>query len=345
MSALTVLRRGRLAGAVVPALGIAIAGLIVASSGAQAASRNPAHAALHGGPKVALGPTTNVFANVFNEGPDGSLYYSRGAVVYRVTGNGKPKAEVHASARVIALAANQTDLFVQTGLTVTEYRLSSRSKVKHWTLSSPVTPITSAGLLAVGNTVWSWTDWSTDSSGFEFATVSRIATAGSSAHVISKSGYTQMSANASGLYFESNNAKASTNLLNHVTPAGAVKSRKVGSAVVDALALSSGRVDLLVSGAHVTISTYSATTLAPLSSKKVPDNDLAIAGTSVGLVVMACQGSKCAAQTVSKLNASTGAASGGVKLPGASILLPGPSAGVIEVNHGIKGSMTLERLS
>jgi hypothetical protein len=77
MSSLTVLRRGRLAGAVIPALGIAIAGLTVASAGAQAASRNPAHAALHGGPKVALGTTTNVFANVFNEGPDGSLYYSR----------------------------------------------------------------------------------------------------------------------------------------------------------------------------------------------------------------------------------------------------------------------------
>jgi hypothetical protein len=141
MSSLTVLRRGRLAGAVIPALGIAIAGLTVASAGAQAASRNPAHAALHGGPKVALGTTTNVFANVFNEGPDGSLYYSRGSVVYRVIGNGKPKAQVHASSGVMAVAANQTDLFVQTGLTVAEYRLSNGSKVKHWTLSSPVVPI------------------------------------------------------------------------------------------------------------------------------------------------------------------------------------------------------------
>ena len=82
----------------------------------------------------------------------------------------------------MAVAANQTDLFVQTGLTVTEYRLSNGSKVKHWTLSSPVVPITSAGLLAVGGAVWSWTDWGTDESGFEYATVSRIVVSGSATH-------------------------------------------------------------------------------------------------------------------------------------------------------------------
>jgi hypothetical protein len=354
MSSLTVLRRGRLAGAVIPALAIAIAGLVVASSGAQAAPRTPAHPAqparpaLHGGPKVALGATTNVFANVFNEGPDGSLYYSRGATVYRVTGNGKPKVEVHASHTVMAVAANQSDLFVQTGLTVTEYRLSNASAVKHWTLSSPVKPITSAGLLAVGSTVWSWTDWGTDESGFEFATVSRIATSGSAAHVISKAGYPdQMSANASGLYFESNSTKASANFLNHVTPSGVVKARKLTAEVGTPLALSGGRVDLLIFGSHLMINTYSATTLALLSSKKVSINDDTIAGTNAGLLVLAqvCHGRKCSTPTVSKLNASTGAASGAVKLPGAAILLPGPSAGVIEVNHLIKGNMTLQRLS
>ncbi|HET7018017.1 MAG TPA: hypothetical protein VFI65_29130 [Streptosporangiaceae bacterium] len=82
-------RRGRLAGAVIPAPAIAIAGLIVASSGAQATSRHPVRAVLHVGPKVAFGTTT--------------------------------KAEVHASSRVMAVAANQTDLFVEKGLTVTEY--------------------------------------------------------------------------------------------------------------------------------------------------------------------------------------------------------------------------------
>jgi hypothetical protein len=347
MSSLTVLRRGRLAGAVIPALAIAIAGLVVASSGALAAPRNPAHAALHAGPKVSLGPTTNVFANVFNEGPDGSLYYSRGSVVYRVIGNGKPKAEVHASARVLALAANQADLFVQTGLTVTEYRLSNGSKVKHWTLSSPVVPITSAGLLAVGSTVWSWTDWGTDESGFEFATVSRIATSGSAAHVISKSAYPgQMSANASGLYFQSNSTKASTNFLNHVTPSGAVKAKKISAAVGVPLALSGGQVDLLIFGTHVRVNAYNASTLAQLSSKKVSGNDENLAGVSFGLLVeaQAC-GKKCSPPTVSKLNASTGAASGTISLPGTAVLLPGPSAGVIEVNHGIKGTMTLQRLS
>lgn len=348
-TALTIVRRGRLAGAVIPALGIAIAGLVVASSGAQAAPRTPGHPALHAGPKVALGTTTNVFANVFNEGPDGSLYYSRGSVVYRVTGNTAPKVEVHATSRVMAVAASQSDLFVQTGLTVTEYSLPHVSKVKHWTLSSPVTPITSAGLLAAGKTVWSWTDWGTDQSGFEFATVSRIDTSKSAAHVISKSAYPEMAANASGLYFESNSTKASTSFLNHVSPSGVVKARKTPPAVGVPLALSGGKVDLLAFGAHLTINTYSPTSLALVTSKKVSSDDSNIAGTSSGLVVMkvACNNKKCSSTTVSvsNLNASTGAASGAVTLPGAAILLPGPSAGVIEVSHGFKGNMTLQRLS
>jgi hypothetical protein len=349
MSTLTILRRGRLAGAVVPALGIAIAGLVVASSGAQAAPRIPGHPALHAGPKVALGPTKNVFANVFNEGPDGSLYYSRGSIVYRVTGNGKPKAQVHATSRVMAVAASQSELFVQTGLTVTEYSLPNVTKGKHWTLSSPVTPITSAGLAAVGHTVWSWTDWGTDQSGFEFATVSRIDTSKSTAQVISKSAYPEMVANASGLYFESNSTKASASFLNHVSPSGVVKARKTPPAVGVPLALSGGRVDLLAFGAHLTINTYNPTTLALITSKNVSDDDSNIAGTSSGLVVMkvACKNKKCTSTTVSvsKLKASNGAASGAITLPGATILLPGPSAGVIEVNHGIKGNMTLQRLS
>jgi hypothetical protein len=335
---------------VIPALGLAIAGLVVASSGAQAAPRVPGRPTLHAGPKVALGTTTNVFANVFNEGPDGSLYYSRGSVVYRVTGNSKPQAEVHATSRVMAVAATQTDLFVQTGLTVTDYRLPHLSKAKHWTLSSPVTPITSAGLLAVGKTVWSWTDWGTDQSGFEFATVSRIPTGGSAAHVISKAAYpSDMSANASGLYFESNSTKASANFLNHVTPGGVVKARKLTAGVGAPLALSGGKVDLLISSNHLTINTYGAASLTLISSKRVSDNDTNIAGTTSGLVVMkaVCNNKKCSTTTVSvsQLNAGTGATSGAITLPGAAILLPGPSAGVIEVNHGFKGSMTLQRLS
>ncbi len=45
MSALTALRRGRLASAVVPAAAIAIAGMVVAQAGAQPA---PRHSAVHG---------------------------------------------------------------------------------------------------------------------------------------------------------------------------------------------------------------------------------------------------------------------------------------------------------
>jgi hypothetical protein len=131
-----------------------------------------------------------------------------------------------------------------------------------------------------------------------------------------------------------------------VTPSGVVKSKKISAAVGLPLALSGGRVDLMLFGTHATINTYNATTLAQLSSRKISNNAENIAGDSLGLVVevQVC-GKKCSPPTFSKLNAGTGAVSGTIKLPGAAILLPGPSAGVIEVNHGFKGSMTLQRLS
>jgi hypothetical protein len=229
MSALTVARRGRLAGAVIPAAAIAIAGIVVAMSGAQAASRAPA---LHAGPKISLGTTRNVFAQSFTEAPDGAVYYSHGSVVSVVKGNAAPKTAVHAAHTVQALAASGSDLFVQTGLTVTEYRRSNDKAVGHFTLSSPVKPITEAGLITgTGNTLWSWTDWATDGSGFEFATVSRINTATSSVHVVSKFGFPSpdgYAADSNGLYFQSNPPSGA--FLDEATPGGALHSRKFAAA-------------------------------------------------------------------------------------------------------------------
>jgi hypothetical protein len=340
MSALTVARRGRLAGAIIPVAAIAVAGIMVAQSGAQAAARGPA---LHAGPGISLGTTSNAFAQSFTEAPDGALYFSHGSVVSVVKGNAAPKTAVHAAHAVQALAATSSDLFVETGLTVTEYQRSNDNPVRHFTLSSPVTPITSAGLIAgTGNTLWSWTDWATDSSGFEFATVSRINTSSSSVHVISKFGFPSpdgYAADSNGLYFQSN--PQSGTYLNEATPGGVLHSKKLAAAQGVPLALVGGRLELLVFGNHLTISTFSSS-LAAVSSKQVFKGDDTIASASFGLAVLSQSGSSF---TVSKLNPATGAASGGVHVTNAAILLSGPDADVIEVAHGSHGAVTLQRVS
>ena len=345
MSALTVVRRGRLAGAVMPALALGIAGIVVAQSGAQAAPRTPA---LHAGPKIALGTTGNITRNAFAEAPDGAVFYSRGAVVYAVSGNSAPKTVLHAGGTVLAIAASASDLFIQNGLTVTEYRKSDNSKVRHWTLPHQPAPVTMAGLFAEGGTLWSWVDTTTDLSGFEFATVSRIAISRSSVHVINRFAYPQaMDANSSGLYFESSNRSQTNYFLAHATASGGVSYRRQPAVRFGPLpmALIGGRIDVLTFPPHAGVNSYSSRTLALVSSKRVAAEDSQIAATGVGLVVLGCHGLKCSKQTVSKLNAATGGTSGAVSVPDAFELLAGPSAVVIEISHGLRGTMTLQRVS
>jgi hypothetical protein len=276
------------------------------------------------------------------------VFFSRGPVVYVADGNKAPAIALHAGRTVLALAANSSDLFAETGLRVTEYRRSNGAQVRHWTLTSPVTPVTSAGLYAVGGTVWSWTDWATDESGFQYAKVSRIHTSSSAVHVVDTFAFpADMSAGSAGLYFETEHGV--TGYLGHANPATpAVQLRK---APVDApLALASSRVDELASGSSSeNVFSYNASTLALVSSKKVPEKDAGIAGTGLGLLVLAqgCGGFPCSSATAGKLNVSTGGTSGALPTPGAHQLLTGPSAAVIEASdvHGTHADMFLVRIS
>ncbi len=323
-----------LAAAAIPVVaGLAVAGAAAVLPSAQAAARGAARpAALHQTGRVALGTTSDIFKNAFTESPDGKLFYSRGSVVYVVTGTAKPAVALHARGQVMALAANGSGLFVLTGLRVTEYSRSNGAAVRHWTLSSPVTPITAAGLLSVGTTLWAWTDWATDSSGFEYANLSRIVTTSSAVHVVDKKAYpADMAANASGLYYQDVRGVADINSLVHVTPAGVVHARSLTN--VDApAALWAGRLDLLsFHGGHQNLDSYNPATLARASSAHVSSDDRNIAGTSIGLLVLSepCSGVACASATVSELSTS-GLTTGAVSVPDAAMLLPGPGAAVIE---------------
>ena len=282
--------------------------------------------ALHG-IRIALGATSSLYANAFTEAPGGVVFFSRGAVVYVVEGNRAPVVALHAAGTVHALGANGSDLFVETGLRVTEYSRSTGSQLRHWTLTSLSAPVTSAGLYVVGDTVWAWTDWATDGSGFEYAQVDRMHTTSAAVHVVDKDAFpADMSADGAGLYFET--VHGVTDDLAQASPTtSGVRYRK---APVDApLALAGGRVDLLAFGSSAAdVLSYNASTLALVSSKRVPATDGSIAGTGLGLLVLA-------RSTVGRLNVATGGTSGTLRTPGAYQLLNGPA--VVEVT-GVRGA-------
>jgi len=334
MSIMTTIRKGLAPAAVSLALlGLASAQVAQAATGSAA---RPAAPGLHATARIGLGSSSGIFSDVFTQAPNGAVFYSRGSVVYVVDGNLAPKIALHAGKNVLALAANASELFVQTGLTVTGYSRSNGAVLRHWTLTSPVTPITSAGLYAVGSTLWSWTDWATDRTGFEYAKVNRIAVTGSAVHVVAREAFPgDMAADTTGLYFES--VRGSSDYLNHVKPSGSLRSAHVSNGDVDApLALAAGRVDLLTFSTQLHVTSFSPTTLAELSSKQVSANDRDIAGTGLGLLVLAqpCSHLTCSSSTVSKLDASTGSATGTLTVPYTYLLLPGPFGAVIEVSHG-----------
>jgi hypothetical protein len=328
-----------------------IAGLLAAGLGLALPAQAASDAAvvrtapsLHKTAAIALGSTSNIFKNIFTQAPDGAVFYSRGSVVYVQKGTAAPQVALHAGGTVMALAASSSKLFVQTGLTVTEYNRSGGAKVRHWTLTSPVTPITLAGLLVVGQTLWSWTDWGTDSSGFEFARLSRINTTAAAVHVVDKQAYpVNVAANSSGVYFEDVRGPKSLGYLVHVTPTGGVHARRGPGGAL--LALAGGRLDQMSfhNNGHQYLDTYSTTTLGRLSSAQISDNDRMFAGTGLGLIVLnePCTHLVCAKATVSKL-ATNGSRSGTLTVTNAFSVLTGQDGAVVTVTHG---HMSLVRIA
>jgi hypothetical protein len=313
----------------------AVAGLAVATSAlaASAASTHVSPAGLRVVHTIRL--THAGAASVFAEAPNGAVYYSAGGTVYVVNGNAAPVPATALGTSVNALAANNADFFVQTGLTVYEYSRKTDAYAGHsWKLSSPHSPITSAGLLAVGGTVWSWTDWATDQSGFEYATVSEISTSSTHVKVISKSNAypADMAAGTGGLYFQVVRRNGANGYIVRVAPNGSARHRSdvnIGTPT----ALAGGRLDLLSihGNGRTYLDSFSASTLAALGSKQVSGNDHDIAGTAAGLLVLnqPCATLICKNATVSVLNPRTGKVSGTVKVPRAFELLPGPAPAAI----------------
>ncbi len=322
----------------------AVAGLAIVTSGQTAA------AASGSGLRVVhtIRLTHANALSAFAEAPNGAVYYSAGGTVYVVNGNAAPVPATALSTAVNALAANNTDFFVQTGLTVYEFSRKTDAYAGHtWTLSSPRKPITSAGLLASGGTLWSWTDWANDQSGFQFATVSEISTSSTKVKVISKSNAypADVAAGSTGLYFQIVRANGANGYIVRAPSSGSIrKHADVNIGVPSALA--AGRLDLLsVHGNGRTyIDSFSASTLAALNSRQISSAFRDIAGTGAGLLVLRepCKAlTDCKYATVSVLNPRTGSVSGTARVARAYTLLPGPAPAALTL---VGTSLYLARL-
>jgi hypothetical protein len=322
MSVINVLRKRLPAAGLPVVVGLAAVGLAIAPA-AQAA---PAGLRVTG--KVDLGRLGPDFSNVLTEAPDGNVYYSHGSVVYVVKGDHAPVAALRASGPVLAVAANSSDLFVDVGHTVSAYALSSGRRLRTWTLPS-IGTVTSAGLYPVGATVWVFTDWATDESGFEYANTDRISVSSSAVHRVSANDAypADMAASPAGLYYEG--IAGSGSYLFRALPSGSPRRHANGN--IDApLALAAGSVYLLAihenQGGHTYLDAFQGSTLGPVFSKRVADHDTDIAGTGIGLLLLG-------GGQVSLLNTGNGQAGSVLSVPGAVILVPGPSAAVVTVSH------------
>jgi len=295
--------------------------------------------------KISLGGHPRFLqASLFAEAPNGTVFFARGSRVYVVVGTSAPVIAEHAGGKVLALAASSADLYVETGLTVTQYSRSSGNPLRHWKLSSPA-PATSAGLLSVGGVLWSWTDWATDMSGFQYATVSRIVTSSAAVHVVAKQAFPgDMDANGSGLYYEV--VRGVHDYLARVSPSGAEHFSRPGADTDAAVVLADGKVvvfGIRQPSGNPDVDIYSRTSLRRLSSKLLSDKYLGAAETGAGLLILRfpCADEQCAASGIGHLNPATAAVTGALKVHGASLILQGSKTALISV---IGSTMYLVRL-
>ena len=330
MSVMKVVRKGLPAVTLPVVAGLAAVGLAIAPA-AQAVSTAPVQAAsagLHVTGKVVLGRLGPDFSYVLTEAPDGNVYYSRGSVVYVVKGDHAPVTALRASGPVLAVAANSSDLLVEVGNKVSAYARSDGRRLRTWTLPS-IAPVTSAGLFTVGTTVWAFTDWATDQSGFEYANVDRFSPSSPTVHRVSANNAypADMAAGPAGLYYEGI-AGAGDYLYRAL---GSGSPRRHADVNIDApLALADGNVYLLAihdnQGDHTYLDAFRGSALGPVFSERVSDRDTDIAGTGAGLLLLG-------PGRVSLLGPGNGHAVSTLSVPGAVILVPGPSAAVVTLSH------------
>ena len=147
----------------------------------------------------------------------------------------------------------------------------------------------------------------------------------------------ELAAGPAGLYFEG--IAGTGDYVFQASPTGSV--RRHADVDIDApLALADGNVYLLAihenQGGDNYLDAFGGSTLGALFPEHVASNDGDIAGTGIGLLVLGWP-------AVRLLNTANGHSRATVSVPGAVILIPGPSAAVVTVSHGTTYLLWLAR--
>jgi hypothetical protein len=329
--------------------GVALIGGVLAWGGpVVAAPVAPVAASLTVTATIGLGGSSalNKFgpsATLFADAPNDVVYFATGSVVKAVRGNAAPTVVAHLPRPALAVAATVSDLYVETGTTIRDYAVPGQALRRTWTLPTGTVPSgvqgppTSAGLQAQPGVLWEWSDWSTDESGFEYATVIEISTATSAVRVIDRDAYPGfVVAGPTGLYYEDTVATGTTshNYIVHALVSGKrVFSHPTGD--MDApLALEPGYVAAFAirepSGKPY-VDEFAIGTLALVSSAPFKPGAGGVVGTPAGPLGIAgsCNKVACAGSTIVHVDPVTGGDTQAAKVPDAELLLYGSHPAVV----------------
>jgi hypothetical protein len=238
---------------------------------------------------------------------------------------------------VLGLGASSSDLYVVTPQALIAYSRPDGSQTGRWALTgSPATP-TSAGVVVGGNgDVWVWTDWATDSSGYEYAMMYAVLPGAAKADSVGTSvepgTLTTDGTHAFFLVASKNSLGASLIEATPAAPGGspAVSVQTAAPAPTQAIVGFSQSQVVLYSQPS---SLYTYTPGSPGAAKVSTHAGLPVlvAGTSSGLLFLTCS-KECV--TVTQVNQATGASGSSVTIPANSNILLGPDPAVIGVESG-----------
>jgi hypothetical protein len=288
--------------------------------------------------------TATEYAQVITQSTaNNDVYFAEGAKVLVVAGHAAPAKFVTAPVAVLALCVTSADLYVETANSIVEYTVPGGTRVGSWPLPSGLGPSknTSAGMSVEGAHLWTWTDWATDESGYEYGSVVEFNTTTWSNKILDKESANpgDVAVSSLGYFYLANDRVV------RAEPGGTqLKSAKTGDASDAPVAVLGNTIYLDAtrepSGNNV-IDSFSASTMQLQHAKQVPTTTYGILGTPLGLVGIHTHGANGSIHDVVLINATSGAETDAVNVPGAASLLFGTTMSAI---GEVSGEMYLYRL-
>lgn len=317
---------------------VAIAALVVAPAGATSSPKfvTSVQYSIKLGSAAATG-----YAQVISQSTStNNVYVGEGSKVLVVKGHASPVTFLTAPAPVLALCATSSALYIETSKSVLEYEISNAAYVGTWSLPSGLGPSknTQAGMSVEGGHLWTWTDWSTDQSGYEYGSVVEFNLSNWTSKVYDKEAVDpgDVAASSLGYFFLANNHVV------RVEPGGVeLKSAKTADASDAPMAVLGNSVYLVAtrepSGKDY-LDSFNAANLSLTHSAHIASTTYGILGTPLGLVGIYSHGST---NDVVMINAMSGAETDDVTVHGAQSLLYGSTLTAVA---DVSGQMYLDRL-